>query len=48
MLFCDLDRRLPVTDPQDRQITIGLGAFLELMRMAAAQDGLRADIALFA
>ncbi|WP_198372489.1 Acg family FMN-binding oxidoreductase [Roseomonas rosulenta] len=36
---CDLARRLPATDPFDRQLTIGFGAFLELLRMAAAQDG---------
>jgi hypothetical protein len=29
-LYCDLDRRLPATDPFDRQITIGCGAFLQL------------------
>jgi len=29
-LYCDLDRRLPHTDPFDRQITVGLGCFLEL------------------
>lgn len=34
-LFCDLDRRLPFTDPLDRQITIGCGCFLELYRMSA-------------
>lgn len=38
-IYCELDRRLPVTDPFDRQITIGFGAFLELLRMAAAQQG---------
>ncbi len=38
-LYCQLDRRLPETDPFDRQITIGLGCFLELMRMAAAEMG---------
>lgn len=43
-LFCDLDRRLPETDPLDRQITIGLGGFLELLRMAAAEDGYEATI----
>lgn len=37
--FCDLDRRLPATDPFDRQITIGCGAFLELLTIAAAQEG---------
>lgn len=39
VLRCDLDRRLPVTDPFDRQITIGLGAFVELCRQAAAEEG---------
>jgi hypothetical protein len=39
LLRCDLDRRLPATDPFDRQITIGLGCFVELFRMAAAQQG---------
>ncbi len=39
VLRCDLDRRLPVTDPFDRQITIGLGAFTELCRLAAAEEG---------
>ncbi|MES2674594.1 MAG: twin-arginine translocation pathway signal protein [Pseudomonadota bacterium] len=38
-LYCDLDRRLPETDPFDRQITIGLGCFLEALRMAAASKG---------
>lgn len=38
-LFCDLDRRLPETDPFDRQLTIGLGGFLELARMAARARG---------
>lgn len=46
-LFCNLDRRLPATDPPDRQITIGLGAFLELLRQAAAEQGYRADITPF-
>lgn len=46
-LFCDADRRLPHTDPFDRQITIGLGCFLEILVQAAAQDGHRAEVALF-
>lgn len=46
-LYCDLARRLPETDPYDRQITIGHGAFLELLSMAAAQDGYRANITPF-
>jgi hypothetical protein len=47
VLRCDLDRRLPVTDPFDRQITIGLGAFCELFRMAAAEQGLAASVTPF-
>jgi hypothetical protein len=39
VLRCDLDRRLPVTDPFDRQITVGLGCFAELARLAAAEEG---------
>lgn len=46
-LFCDLDRRLPATDPLDRQITIGCGAFLELLAIAAAEDGYTAIITPF-
>ncbi|MBI3440021.1 MAG: nitroreductase family protein [Proteobacteria bacterium] len=38
-LYCDLTRRLPFTDPLDRQITIGCGAFVELYRLAARQLG---------
>jgi hypothetical protein len=46
-LYCDLDRRLPETDPFDRQITIGLGCFLEALRMAAAEQGYRLNINVF-
>lgn len=46
-LYCDLDRRLAFTDPNDRQITIGCGAFLELYRIAAAQLGQLAEITAF-
>ncbi|MEQ8748029.1 twin-arginine translocation pathway signal protein [Pyruvatibacter sp.] len=46
-LSYDLEQMLPATDPFNRQIVIGLGCFLELMRMAAASDGYRADVALF-
>jgi hypothetical protein len=47
LLRCDLDRRLPETDPFDRQITIGLGGFLEFYRMALAEEGIGADITPF-
>ncbi len=46
-LYCDLDRRLPHTDPYDRQITIGLGCFLELLEIAATQTGYRTEITNF-
>lgn len=47
IVSCDLDRRLPDTDPFDRQILIGFGTFLELARIAAAQRGVRMDITSF-
>ena len=47
VLTVDLDRQLPHTDPFSRQITIGLGCFLELMVMAAAETGHRVDLDLF-
>ena len=38
-VYVDLERRLPHTDPFDRQITIGFGCMLELLRIAAAERG---------
>lgn len=46
-LYIDRARLLPVTDPFNRQIVIGCGAFLELLRMALAQQGLAAALTLF-
>jgi len=46
-LLADPDRRLPETDPFDRQLTIGLGGFLELMRIAASTQGYEIDLTLF-
>ena len=46
-LFCDLSKRLPQTDPFDRQITIGFGAFLEVARIAAAERGIELTIESF-
>jgi hypothetical protein len=46
-LYCDLDKRLPHTDPYDRQITIGLGCFLELAVMTAKEIGMRSELTLF-
>lgn len=47
VLYADPQRLLPQTDPFSRQITMGLGGFLELMRMAAAEHGYRVDLTLF-
>lgn len=46
-LRVDTDRLLPHTDPFNRQIVIGLGCFLELMTLAAAEDGYGVDLDLF-
>ncbi|WP_299375980.1 twin-arginine translocation pathway signal protein [uncultured Tateyamaria sp.] len=46
-LRVDTDRLLPHTDPFSRQIVIGLGCFLELMTLAAAQDGYGVELDLF-
>ena len=46
-LYVDTAKLLPHTDPFNRQITIGLGCFLELMRMAASHDGQRVEITPF-
>lgn len=47
ILYADMDRLLPHTDPYNRQITIGLGCFLELLRMAAAEDGYEVTVEAF-
>lgn len=47
VLRVDTDRLLPHTDPFNRQITVGLGCFLELLVMAAAQDGFAVDLDVF-
>ena len=47
LLSCDLERRLPETDPYDRQVTIGLGCFLETFTIAAAEDGYATSIEYF-
>lgn len=46
-IYRDKTLDLPHTDPFDRQLTIGMGCFLELLRMAAAEGGQALDIALF-
>lgn len=47
LLYCDLEKRLPVTDPYDRQITIGFGTFIELARIAAAERGYALEMTAF-
>ncbi len=47
ILYCDLQRMLPQTDPLARQILMSHGAFIELLDMAARERGLRCDVALF-
>ncbi len=46
-LHVDRTRLLPETDPFSRQIMIGQGTFLELLAMAAAAQGYRAETSLF-
>ncbi|SOT45952.1 hypothetical protein [Burkholderia cenocepacia] len=44
LVFADLSRRLPVSDPPDRQLTVSFGTFTELMRVGASVDGYRLEI----
>ena len=46
-LYVDLQKLLPATDPLDRQIVIGCGTFLELLSLAAAEEGYGAEITPF-
>lgn len=46
-LYTDSQRVLPETDPFGRQILIGHGAFLELLVIALAEQGLRSDVKLW-
>ena len=46
-LYCDRTRLLPETDPFSRQIMMSQGTFLEVLDLAARQQGLRAEIELF-
>ncbi len=43
----DLSRRLPHTDPFDRQLVVGFGCMIELLRIAAAEKGHAATITSF-
>lgn len=47
IVWRDKSRDLPVTDPYGRQLTIGMGCFLDLTRMAAAQAGFDMQVDLF-
>lgn len=47
VLSADLQRLLPATDPYDRQITLGCGAFLEVFDLACRANGRRAEITLW-
>ena len=47
VFYADTTRMLPATDPPNRQITVGCGAFLELLNLAACERGLRADMAIW-
>ncbi|MCC5987683.1 MAG: twin-arginine translocation pathway signal protein [Pararhodobacter sp.] len=46
-LYRDPARTLPQTDPFGRQLTIGMGCFIELMSIAASASGHAVDLALF-
>ncbi len=46
-LYVDTTRLLPHTDPFSRQIVIGLGCFLETLRIAASHDGYDVQFDLF-
>ena len=47
ILYRDMERDLPQTDPHSRQLTIGLGCFLELLKIAASQTGHAVDFDLY-
>lgn len=46
ILHRDLDRDLPATDPFHRQIFIGLGCFIELLKVSASDIGYAVDLTL--
>ncbi|UOG92881.1 MAG: hypothetical protein L3K52_03900 [Candidatus Thiothrix sulfatifontis] len=47
VLYCDLERLLPQTDPFNRQILMGHGCFLELLDIAARELGFTVTITPF-
>lgn len=46
-IFRDREKNLPHTDPYERQLTVGMGCFLELLSLAAAERGYAVDFTLF-
>jgi hypothetical protein len=46
-IFRDTSKNLPETDPFDRQLTIGMGCFLEQLEIAASQRGFASEVDLF-
>lgn len=46
-LYVDRQRLLPMTDPPNRQVVIGQGTFLELLDIAAREDGHRLEVVPF-
>ena len=46
-IWRDKTKNLPATDPHDRQLTIGMGCFLELMTIAAGETGHEVSFDLF-
>jgi len=46
-LYRDQNRNLPETDPFDRQLTIGMGCFIELFIQAAAEENQGVNLELF-
>ena len=47
VIWRDKERDLPVTDPYARQLTVGMGCFIELMKMAAASEGYGVETTLY-
>lgn len=47
VLHFDTARRLPATDPYDRQLTIGCGTFIETLDIAARELGYHTDVTAF-
>ena len=46
-IYRDLSKNLPATDPFERQLTIGMGGFLEAIDIAAHQKGFKTEVTLF-